>query len=195
MDDFNFEVICHPFPDSNIHSSLDYSTFYSQLIRFHRLCNNKSDFLFRAKLIYQTLINRGYKFNLLLKSFVSFIKKYPMAIKYESRGNLFLQMLYFDNYVVCNINNGDVYKIVTTCFAKIENIAMLPLLKQNKPIVPLQQLILPAAFGSVDEPLASCMIVHFSAHILKWELECKFGVRFHIFIIISCLGSRFHTCN
>ena len=53
VDDFNFEVICYPFPDSNIHSSLGYSTFYSQLIRFHRLCNNKSDFLFRAKLIYQ----------------------------------------------------------------------------------------------------------------------------------------------
>ena len=40
-----------------------------------------------------------------------------------------------------------------------------------------------------------CMIVHFSAHILKWELVCKFRVRFHIFIIISCLGSRFHAWN
>ena len=49
-----------------------------------------------------------------------------------------------------------------------------------------------AAFGSVDEPLASCMIVHFSAHIWKWELVCKFGVIFHIFII-SCLGLRFHA--
>ena len=62
VDDFNFEVISYPFPDSNIHSSLGYSIFYSQLIRFHRLCNNKSDFLFRVKLIYEKLINRGYKF-------------------------------------------------------------------------------------------------------------------------------------
>ena len=30
------------------------------------------------------------------------------------------------------------------------------------------------------------MIVHLSAHISKWELVCKFGVIFHIFII-SCL--------
>ena len=36
VDDFNFEVISYPFPDSNIHSSLRYSTFYSQQIRFHR---------------------------------------------------------------------------------------------------------------------------------------------------------------
>ena len=47
-------------------------------------------------------------------------------------------MLYFDNYVVCNINSDDVYKIVTPCFVKIENIAP-PLHKQNKPIVPLSQ--------------------------------------------------------
>ena len=35
---------------------------------------------------------------------------------------------------------------------------------------------------------------HFSAHISKWELVCKFGVIFHIFII-SCLCSRFHVRN
>ena len=45
------------------------------------------------------------------------------------------------------------------------------------------------------KPIASCMIVHFAAHILKWQLVCKFGVRFHILIIISCLGSRFHAWN
>ena len=38
------------------------------------------------------------------------------------------------------------------------------------------------------------MIVHFSAHISKWELVCKFGVIYHIFII-SCLCSRFHVWN
>ena len=38
------------------------------------------------------------------------------------------------------------------------------------------------------------MIVNFSAHISKWELVCKFGVIFQIFII-SCLCSRFHVRN
>ena len=37
-----------------------------------------------------------------------------------------------------------------------------------------------------------CMIVHYSSHILKWELVCMFWVRFHICIITSCHGSRFH---
>ena len=141
VDDFNLEVISYPFPDINIHSSLGYSTFYSQLIRFHRLCNNKSDFLFRAKLICQKLINRGYIFNLLRKSFMRFINKYPVEIKYgvQRHDNLFLQILYFDNYVVCNINRDDVNTIVSQCFVKIENIAKLPLHKQNKLIVPLSQ--------------------------------------------------------
>ena len=52
-----------------------------------------------------------------------------------------------------------------------------------------------AAFGAVDEPLTYCMIVHFSAHVLKWKFVCKFRVRFHIFIVISSPGSRFHAWN
>ena len=57
----------------------------------------------------------------------------------QRHDNLFLQMLYFDNYVVCNIISDHVYKIITPCFVKIENIAKLPLHKHNKPIVPLSQ--------------------------------------------------------
>ena len=120
VDDFNFEVISYPFPDSNIHSSLGYSTFYSQLIRFYRLCNNKSDFLFRAKLICQKHINRGHKFNLLRKYFMRFTNIYPVEIKYgvQRHDNLFLQMLSFDNYVICNINRDDVNTIVSPCYVK-----------------------------------------------------------------------------
>ena len=70
-----------------------------------------------------------------------FINKYPVEIKYgvQRHDNLFLQMVYFDNYVGCNINRDDVNTIVSPCFVKIENIAKLPLQKQNKLIVPLSQ--------------------------------------------------------
>ena len=51
VDDFNFEVISFPFPDSNIHSNLGYNAFYSQLVRFFRLCNNINDFCLRVKLL------------------------------------------------------------------------------------------------------------------------------------------------
>ena len=67
VDDFNFEVISFPFPQSNINTMLGYTTFYSQLIRFSRLCNNINDFLFRAKLCYIKLVKRGYMHSLLYK--------------------------------------------------------------------------------------------------------------------------------
>ena len=124
VDEFNFEVIIYPFPDSNIHSSLGYSTFYSQLIRFHRLCNNKSDFLFRAKLIYQNLINRGYQCILLRKSFMRFINIYPVEIKYgvqrHDNCSFKCSILTITLYVISTV------KIVTPCFVRIENIARLP---------------------------------------------------------------------
>ena len=64
-----------------------------------------------------------------------------MEIKYgvQRHDNLFLQMLSFDNYVICNINRDDVNTIVSPCCVKIENIAKLPLHKQNKLILPLSQ--------------------------------------------------------
>ena len=70
-----------------------------------------------------------------------FTNKYPVEIKYgvQRHDNLFLQMLSFDNYVICNINRDDVNKIVSPCCVKIENIAKLPLHKQNKLILPLSQ--------------------------------------------------------
>ena len=76
VDDFNFEVINYPFPQSNVHSMLGYSTYHSQLIRFFRLCNNINDFLFRAKLSYSKLVKRGYKHNLQWKYFKRFCSAY-----------------------------------------------------------------------------------------------------------------------
>ena len=38
------------------------------------------------------------------------------------------------------------------------------------------QLNLLVAFGAVDKPLASCMMVHFMFMFLKWQLVCKFRI-------------------
>ena len=69
VDCSNFEVISYPFPQSNIHSVLGYSTYHSQLshphrrylIPFFRLCNNINDFLFRVRFSYSKLVKRSYK--------------------------------------------------------------------------------------------------------------------------------------
>ena len=87
VDDFNFEVISYPFPQCNVHSMLGYSTYYSQLIRFFRLCNNINDFLFRAKFSYSKLVKRGYKHNLLLKYFKKFCSAYNIEGKYGEKNS------------------------------------------------------------------------------------------------------------
>ena len=82
VDDFNFEVINFPFPESNISYKIGFSTFYSQLIRFFRLCNNPKDFLARVNLTYYKLLVRGYSGKLLSKYFFKFTSSYPACLKY-----------------------------------------------------------------------------------------------------------------
>ena len=105
VDDFNFEVISYSFPQSNVHSMLGYSTYYSQLTRLFRLCNNNG-FLFRAKFSYSKLVKRGYKHSLLLKYFKRFCSAYNIEGKYDEKNSdlLFSGMLKHNPFVSCNIH-------------------------------------------------------------------------------------------
>ena len=98
MDDFNFEVINYPFPTSNIHSQVGYNTFYSQLVRYYRLCNNVKDFLARVNLIREKLSARNYNEKTLRRYFLKFCNNYPVNIKYGvPDGAETLWMMLFEN--------------------------------------------------------------------------------------------------
>ena len=101
---------------------LGYSTYYSLLIRFFRLCNNINDFLFRAKFTYSKLVKRGYKHNLLLKYFKLFCSIYNIEGKYGEKhfDLLFSRMLKHNPFVSCNINNTmEVNDIVKASYVNI----------------------------------------------------------------------------
>ena len=83
VDDFDFEVISFPFPESNIHSKVGYNCFYSQLIRFYRLCNNVLDFAVRVKMLFKKLSGRGYSGNILKRFFLKFCGRFPVDLKYD----------------------------------------------------------------------------------------------------------------
>ena len=121
VDDFNFEVIIYPFPQSNVHSILGYSTYYSQLIRLFGLCNNINDFLFRAKFSYFKLVKRVFKHSLLLKYFKRFRSAYNIEGTYGEKNSdlLFSRMLKHNPFVSCNINNiKEINDIVKSSYVK-----------------------------------------------------------------------------
>ena len=59
-DSFPFEVVTMPFLDSNISAKICYKVFYSQILRYQRLCTFVNDFQDRTRLLATTLMQRGY---------------------------------------------------------------------------------------------------------------------------------------
>ena len=75
-DSFPFDVISMPFLESNICEKICYKVFYSQILRYQRLCSNMEDFCSRTKMLGDQLMERGYKFSKLSKEFVGVLNNY-----------------------------------------------------------------------------------------------------------------------
>ena len=106
VDDFNFEVINFPFPESNIHSRIGYNAFYSQLVRFFRLCNNINDFSVRVKMLYSKLHKRGYSKHILNRFFLKFCTRYTVDVKFgfSDGSSLWQHILKHSDSVSCCVN-------------------------------------------------------------------------------------------
>ena len=118
VDDFNFEVINFPFPESNIHSKIAYNAFYSQLVRFFRLCNNLNDFSRRVQLLFRKLKKRGYESSILKRFFFKFDKRYPAALKYNVHDGDVLWTSVFDtgdSASCCKYDYEAIRNIVKPC--------------------------------------------------------------------------------
>lgn len=138
VDDFNFIVINFPFPESNIHSKVGYNAFYSQLVRFFRLCNNVVDFIARVRLLYTKLFNRGYNEKTLSKYFLKFCSRYPATVKYgfPDGGCFWNKIKHHDDTNSYSIYNYNAIKeIIQPCNILLEDIyqkekvRFLPVLK------------------------------------------------------------------
>ena len=66
-DSFPFEVVSLPFLNSNISEKICYKVFYSQVLRYQRLCSKREDFETRVKSLGEILIKRDYKRDLLCR--------------------------------------------------------------------------------------------------------------------------------
>ena len=80
-DHFPFHVISLPYLDSNIDSKICYRVFYSQVIRFQRLCSFRCDFENRTQFLASNLLGRHYDFRLLRKQFCRAVTKYSLEFQ------------------------------------------------------------------------------------------------------------------
>ena len=71
-DDFDFPIVNFPFLSGNIPEAPAYGVYISQLIRYSRACDIYLDFIDRARLLTQKLLNQGYVAPKLQSSFLKF---------------------------------------------------------------------------------------------------------------------------
>ena len=71
-DDYNFDIVNFPHLDGDVPRATSYGVYISQLIRFARGCSNVNDFSERNFLLTNRLLQQGYRFHKLRKTFSKF---------------------------------------------------------------------------------------------------------------------------
>ena len=83
-DDFDFDIVNFPFLDGDVPRRASYGVYISQLIRFARVCNHVTDFNARNKCLTAKLLQQGYRYHKLRKTFSKFYRRhYELISKYN----------------------------------------------------------------------------------------------------------------
>ena len=83
-DDFDFDIVNFPFLDGDVPRRASYGVYISQLIRFARICNHVTDFNARNKCLTAKLLQQGYRYHKLRKTFSKFYRRhYELISKYN----------------------------------------------------------------------------------------------------------------
>ena len=83
-DDFDFHIVNFPFLSSNIPSGPSYGVYISQLIRCGRCCSYYDDFRHCHKMLVESFVSQGYRYQHLRNSFKKFHGRYQdLIVKYQ----------------------------------------------------------------------------------------------------------------
>ena len=74
--DFDFDIVNFPFLDGDVPRSTSYGIYISQLIRFARVSNHVADFNARNKSLTAKLLQQGYRYHKLRKTFSKFYRRH-----------------------------------------------------------------------------------------------------------------------
>ena len=86
-DDFDFDIVNFPFLDGDVpHSTSSYGVYISQLILFARVSSHVADFNARNKSLTAKLLQQGYRYHKLRKTFSKFYRQhYELVSKFNVR--------------------------------------------------------------------------------------------------------------
>ena len=83
-DDFDFDIVNFPFLDGDVPRSTSYGVYISQLIRFARVSSHEVDFNARNKSLTAKLLQQGYRYHKLRKTFSKFYRRhYELVSKFN----------------------------------------------------------------------------------------------------------------
>ena len=83
-DDFDFDIVNFPFLDGDVPRRASYGVYISQLIGFARVCNHVTDFNAGNKSLTAKLLQQGYRYHKLRKTFSKFYRRhYELISKYN----------------------------------------------------------------------------------------------------------------
>ena len=83
-DDFDFDIVNFPFLDGDVPRSTSYGVYISQLIRFTRVSSHVVDFNARNKSLTAKLLQQGYRYHKLRKTFSKFYRRhYELVSKFN----------------------------------------------------------------------------------------------------------------
>ena len=83
-DDFDFDIVNFPFLDGAVPRSTSYGVYISQLIRFARVSSHVADFNARNKSLTAKLLQQGYRYYRLRKTFSKFYRRhYELVSKFN----------------------------------------------------------------------------------------------------------------
>ena len=75
-DDFDFDIVNFPFLDGDVPRSTSYGVYISQLIRFARVSNHVADLNACIKSLTTKLLQQGYRYHKLRKTFSKFYRRH-----------------------------------------------------------------------------------------------------------------------
>ena len=83
-DDFDFDIVNFPFLDGDVPRSTSYGVYIFQLIRFARVSSHVVDFNARNKSLTAKLLQQGYRYHKLRKTFAKFYRRhYELVSKFS----------------------------------------------------------------------------------------------------------------